>query len=90
MEKQIALPDTYAAYGNLKNVLNNQGIVVDSVDKVLGFSVQDVRLLDVFFIGPFLIYVGMNKQLSLPTRVALVTLGVSTILYNGNNYLKNK
>jgi hypothetical protein len=47
-------------------------------------------LLDVFLIGPFLIYVGMNKQLSLPTRVALVTLGVSTILYNGNNYLKNK
>jgi len=90
MEKQIALPDTYSSFDNLKKILDNQGIEINKRDKLFTFNVQEIRLIDVFLIGPFLIYVGMKKELSLPVRSTLLALGVATIIYNGNNYLKNK
>ena len=90
MEKQIALPDTYSSFENLKKILDGQGIEINRRDALLGFNVQDIRLIDVFVIGPFLIYVGMKKELSLPVRLALIGFGAATIIYNGNNYLKNK
>ena len=52
--------------------------------------VQTVRRIDVFFIGPFMIYVGSKKELSQPVRLTLIGLGAATILYNGLNYIKNK
>ena len=52
-------------------------------------DVQKVRLIDVFVIAPFLMYVGSNKNLSNPIRIGLWTIGISTLIYNGNNYLKN-
>jgi hypothetical protein len=52
-------------------------------------SVQQVRLIDVFVIAPFCIYVASQKTLSNPIRLGLVVLGISTFIYNGNNYLKN-
>jgi hypothetical protein len=52
-------------------------------------SVQQVRLIDVFVIAPFCIYVASQKKLSNPIRLGLVVLGISTFIYNGNNYLKN-
>jgi hypothetical protein len=90
MEKQIALPDTYSSFDNLKKVLDNQGIEINRRDNLLGFNVQDIRLIDVFVIGPFLMYVGMKKELSLPVRLTLLGFGAATIIYNGSNYLKNK
>lgn len=90
MEKQIALPDAYASFDGLKKILDNQGVEINRRDKFLGLNVQDVRLIDIFFIGPFLIYVGMNKELSMPIRLTLLGIGAATIIYNGNNYLKNK
>jgi hypothetical protein len=90
IEKQIALPDTYLSFDNLKNILDNQGIEINRRNKLLGLNVQDIRLIDVFLLGPFLIYVGMKKELSLPIRLALLGFGAATIIYNGNNYLKNK
>ena len=52
---------------------------------------QNIRLLDVFFIGPFMIYIGYKaKGLTDLERYVLYGLGVATILYNGKNYLKNK
>jgi len=89
MEKQIALPDTYSSFDNLKKILDGQGIEINRRDNLLGFNVQDIRLIDVFVIGPFLIYVGMKKELSLPIRLTLIGFGAATIIYNGNNYLKN-
>jgi hypothetical protein len=89
MEKQIALPDTYSSFNNLKKILDGQGIEINRRDNLLGFNVQDIRLIDIFVIGPFLIYVGMKKELSLPVRLALIGFGAATIIYNGNNYLKN-
>jgi len=90
MEKQIALPDSYASYDSLKKILDNQGIEINKRDELFGLNVQDIRLIDVFVLGPFLMYVGMKKELSLPIRLTLLGFGAATIIYNANNYLKNK
>jgi hypothetical protein len=90
MEKKVALPDAYASFDNLKKILDNQGIEINRRDNLFGLKVQDIRLMHLLFIGPFLIYVGTKKELSLPVRLTLVGLGAATIIYNGNNYLKNK
>lgn len=50
---------------------------------------QTVRLLDVFFIGPFLIYAGAQKKLQPTTNALLIGIGSLTIFYNGKNYLEN-
>lgn len=52
-------------------------------------DVQNVRLVDVFVIAPFLIYVGSNKTLSNPIRFGLWAIGIATLMYNADNYLKN-
>jgi len=50
---------------------------------------QKIRLLDVFGIGPLMIYAGMKTEEELPrwARGALVLFGITTIGYNGMNYL---
>ena len=53
-------------------------------------TIQQVRLLDVFVVAPFCFYVASQKSLSIPIRAGLVLLGASTLLFNANNYLKNK
>lgn len=52
---------------------------------------QWIRLADVFFIGPLMIYGGLNlrRQQSIPGNT-LTLLGMGTILYNGYNYLQLK
>lgn len=50
-------------------------------------NVQNIRLLDVFVVAPFLIYVGTRGQISQTLRIGVVALGVATLLYNGKNYL---
>lgn len=51
---------------------------------------QTIRLADVFFVGPVMLLGGFkladrgDKMLG----SALGALGILTILYNGNNYLK--
>lgn len=52
-------------------------------------TVQQVRLLDVFLVAPFCFYVATYKTLPTPVRAGLVVLGAATLIYNGNNYLKN-
>lgn len=53
-------------------------------------TVQQVRLIDVFVVAPFCFYVASQKSLSTPIRAGLVILGATTLLFNANNYLKNK
>jgi hypothetical protein len=53
-------------------------------------SVQQIRLADVFVVSPFCFYVASQKSLSNHLRIGLFILGISTLLYNGNNYLKNR
>lgn len=51
---------------------------------------QEIRLADVFFIGPLMIYAGSQKKISPFVDNALIALGVCTIVYNGRNYLLNR
>lgn len=47
---------------------------------------QPIRLLDVFVIGPLMIYAGTQSK---PPwlQTALVAIGIGTMFYNGRNYL---
>ncbi len=52
---------------------------------------QNIRLIDVFLIAPFLIYIGNKaKGISSFERNMIYVIGVATLVYNGKNYLKNK
>jgi len=52
---------------------------------------QNIRLLDVFFIGPFMMYIGYKaKGITDLEKYMLYGLGIATIYYNGKNYLSNK
>ena len=51
---------------------------------------QSVRLIDVFFIAPYLLYVSSKSQLTRLDKNLLFVLGVATLYYNGINYMKNK
>jgi hypothetical protein len=51
---------------------------------------QQVRLLDVFLVAPFLIYTSTLKGNPSWVRLSLLVLGVATLLYNGSNYLKEE
>jgi hypothetical protein len=53
-------------------------------------SVQQIRLLDVFVVAPFCFYVANQTKISKPIKLGLLILSVSTLIYNGHNYLKNK
>lgn len=51
---------------------------------------QFLRAWDVLFLGPFLMYLGVqNKKLPAWGRAGLVISGILTITYNGRNYLIN-
>jgi len=52
---------------------------------------QNIRLIDVFLIAPFLIYIGNKaKGISSFERNMIYVIGAATLIYNGKNYLKNK
>lgn len=50
-----------------------------------GSKTQWVRLLDIFFFGPILIYVGIRES-NLALKVILILMGASTMSYNLRNY----
>lgn len=45
-----------------------------------------IRLIDVFFIGPYLMQLSTKQTGN--TKTLLFLIGGATILYNGINYLK--
>ena len=51
---------------------------------------QYVRLLDVFIYGPYLTYLSFqtNYTFNILENIFLLFLGITTITYNGKNYLK--
>ena len=51
---------------------------------------QNVRLFDVWLLGPWLVYLALRpgRRLSDIERAALVAVGVGTVVFNGANYLK--
>lgn len=55
------------------------------------YDPQPVRLLDVVYVGPVMIYGGiMGKNLPAFVRWSLVGVGICTILYNGANFYINE
>ena len=51
---------------------------------------QEVRLADVFFIGPFMIWVALKGSLTDVQRLIMGVLGAATIAYNLNNFRRNQ
>lgn len=50
---------------------------------------QNVRLWDIFVIGPVLMYTGLQyTDLPDPLRAFLFGSGLGTTLYNGYNYMR--
>ena len=48
---------------------------------------QVLRIIDISVYGPFLIYVAKTYKLPKSVKMGLYALGISTILYNGKNYI---
>ena len=72
-------------------------IVLSIVFAILGWylangesKTQYVRLIDVFIYGPYLAYLAFQKEyvFTLIEKIFLLFLGITTITYNGKNYLK--
>lgn len=53
---------------------------------------QAIRLADVFFIGPVMIYGGekLRRRGDSILGLTLSLLGAATVVYNGNNWLKQR
>tara|TARA_R110002020_G_C15929113_1_gene743595 strand:+ start:380 stop:583 length:204 start_codon:yes stop_codon:yes gene_type:complete len=52
---------------------------------------QEVRLLDVFFIAPFLFYIGYKaKGITDIEKWIIYAIALGTLVYNARNYLRNK
>lgn len=51
---------------------------------------QLVRLIDVFALGPFMIYAASRSQLTRNQKLALSIAGILTITYNLKNYLETR
>ncbi len=49
---------------------------------------QGVRLLDIFVLGPFMIWFGVEaKGLNQMSKNTMIAAGISTIVYNARNFL---
>jgi len=51
-------------------------------------TVQLIRLIDVFFVGPFLIYIGSKEGINERDKFLLTGIGISTILYNTYHFVE--
>jgi hypothetical protein len=55
------------------------------------YDPQPVRLLDVIYVGPVMIYAGIKaKDLNAFVRWSLIGVGICTVLYNGANFFINE
>ena len=59
--------------------------MTSKIDKVI--SRQNVRLLDVFVVAPFLLYTATLKHSPTWVRASLLFIGFATIGYNGYHLL---
>lgn len=49
---------------------------------------QTIRLVDVFLLGPFMIWFGAKADMPEWARWTMIAAGAGTILYNGTNYIR--
>jgi hypothetical protein len=73
-------------------------IVLSVVFSIIGWftsngqsKTQHVRLVDIFIYGPYLTYLAFQKEyiFSIVEKIFILFLGITTISYNGKNYIKN-
>ncbi len=57
-------------------------------DAPMGEKGQFVRLIDIFFLGPFMLHQSSKMLTGFPRQVMMVA-GLATIVYNLHNYLIN-
>lgn len=48
---------------------------------------QFIRFLDVFAVGPMMIFAATEKEKTPLMRVGLVAVGLLTIIYNAQNFI---
>lgn len=53
-----------------------------------GVKSQAVRLVDVYALGPLMIYAATSRDPTAFARQALAFMGASTVTYNARNYLR--
>lgn len=84
MEEQASL------FSNLVKSIKDgdPNIAVQSIEKFK--KSQAVRFLDIAFIGPVMMYYGIKGKLGPIERTLLLLMGAGTIVYNYQNYKKNK
>lgn len=51
---------------------------------------QNVRLADILFIGPMMIYVAYKYKMKPIDKAIMIFLGLATIYYNYNNYMATR
>ena len=52
---------------------------------------QQIRLIDVFFIAPFLFYIAYKSTgITEVEKLLIYIIAIATLYYNGKNYLQNK
>lgn len=51
-------------------------------------NAQMVRLWDIFFIAPVLIFIGAKYNIPTLAKTALIVIGIGTFLYNGYFFIK--
>ena len=54
------------------------------------FDPQPVRILDVIYVAPVILYAGVKGNFSPFIKYSLIAIGVGTFVYNGINYIKNQ
>lgn len=73
-------------------------IVLSLVFSIIGWvlsngesKTQYVRLVDIFIYGPYLTYLAFQKKYIFSTfeKIFILFLGITTITYNGKNYLQS-
>ena len=51
---------------------------------------QDIRLLDIFVLGPAIMYAGLAKKPPVILSIFMVLTGIGTIAYNSYNYFRQQ
>ena len=49
-------------------------------------TVQGIRLIDVFVLGPFMVYAGIKSRIPNWMRAAMIVSGALTIIFNWSRY----
>ena len=89
MSEIVQLPDTSAEFSKLKPILEKQGYELSRTGNLLGITKQQIRLIDIFVFAPFLFWASTKVENKV-VKYGLITLGVTTLVYNAYNYAKNK